>query len=926
MNINYTSFTRNFFRGMTLAVAALMFAPSASAKKWEFYKGLSTTDKENLLADTENWKDSGETNADDAGNPQSFCNAKDWRNAGLNDSTIMANGEPLEYLSGITFPNTNGFSSGSDFRVGVQTETLRPIFGFSDGYSRFRLCRGSMEIQLPKMKVGDEITVNFSSAAPSDKGGGRYLVSDDCELISGAPADKWADLTIYEVVFKVKATEEGADSVAPILKSTNGVDIYWIDAPGVVDEKIEDAKKVAFVVNDAISEGFDEAFDAMNSDMRLAPVKIQSTSTDVTLEDLQGYDVVVVSPFVGADDAMVPVLKSAVAYQPMLNLSAALLQQWGLGTVTASASGNITIAEDQLASELLDNVTVENGNVNIFSDANVMALTLGDYFANDKVIAKAGNAVAIHQHNATRNSYVGFPMPDIDNYGTPSNSYAVFASNVAYALAATKTAVKASGNPAIAQTPTSGMTTVSLSGNGSIYYTLDGSEPTTESTVYTSPIEITTDSLVVKAIQVIDGYLPSAVVNDTVVIKSYFSAPKILLTKEEKTTIVTFENVDKGAVVYYSFAEPFNADGSVNEKTFGALKGESIVLTEPTFIYAYAHADGKSKFISSDVVSDYVGINGINAENICLDEVAHFSADQVDWVTNVTEYNYDGTPMGSTPSGQYNYFGHGTNKGWNYYDKENPIETTETVTNDDGEEVTVVKTTYNPDPTALCYALSTTAPDWRIESRGQAMLLQTNGNANYVGNGAGAYAYDAPEGFLKGGLTRHNLLFRNNTSGDPLTGAIVSTKAFKAPFDIVTLSGCSGSTFVAQISTDGENWEDMAVLNTPKNLCSDGKNRYLARTRVAVEKDGDYYVRVIGNSGTGAAVFDIYIFNNGEESSKFEDQTGIENVISGEAAEVVATEIYSINGVRLAQPQQGLNIIRRVYTDGSVKVQKVIVR
>ncbi len=62
-----------------------------------------------------------------------------------------------------------------------------------------------------------------------------------------------------------------------------------------------------------------------------------------------------------------------------------------------------------------------------------------------------------------------------------------------------------------------------------------------------------------------------------------------------------------------------------------------------------------------------------------------------------------------------------------------------------------------------------------------------------------------------------------------------------------------------------------------------------------------------------------YLGDNGTE-------TDIENVESAIEAEVVSTTIYSLNGSILPAPQKGINIIRSVLSDGSVKVQKVLVR
>ena len=67
-------------------------------------------------------------------------------------------------------------------------------------------------------------------------------------------------------------------------------------------------------------------------------------------------------------------------------------------------------------------------------------------------------------------------------------------------------------------------------------------------------------------------------------------------------------------------------------------------------------------------------------------------------------------------------------------------------------------------------------------------------------------------------------------------------------------------------------------------------------------------------------VFDIILMNAGE-------LTGIKDTQVAEAAgKPVATQVYSLGGTQLAAPAKGINIIREVYADGSVKSRKVVVK
>lgn len=42
--------------------------------------------------------------------------------------------------------------------------------------------------------------------------------------------------------------------------------------------------------------------------------------------------------------------------------------------------------------------------------------------------------------------------------------------------------------------------------------------------------------------------------------------------------------------------------------------------------------------------------------------------------------------------------------------------------------------------------------------------------------------------------------------------------------------------------------------------------------------------------------------------------------------EIVRTEIYSLSGTRLPAMKRGINIVKEVYANGTVKARKVVVR
>ena len=72
-------------------------------------------------------------------------------------------------------------------------------------------------------------------------------------------------------------------------------------------------------------------------------------------------------------------------------------------------------------------------------------------------------------------------------------------------------------------------------------------------------------------------------------------------------------------------------------------------------------------------------------------------------------------------------------------------------------------------------------------------------------------------------------------------------------------------------------------------------------------------------------VYDVYLMANGENSKAY-DESVIVGITPAEGVTTARTEIFSINGARLQTLTRGINIIRRTFTDGTVKTQKVVVR
>lgn len=101
------------------------------------------------------------------------------------------------------------------------------------------------------------------------------------------------------------------------------------------------------------------------------------------------------------------------------------------------------------------------------------------------------------------------------------------------------------------------------------------------------------------------------------------------------------------------------------------------------------------------------------------------------------------------------------------------------------------------------------------------------------------------------------------------------------------------------------------------------QGHYLNKLQFEVGADGKVRIglsktEILGNDYEVVGAWHLYYLG------KSEGGEGIEEVES--AAPVLATEIYTLGGQRINVPQSGINIFRILRVDGSVEVQKVLVR
>lgn len=110
--------------------------------------------------------------------------------------------------------------------------------------------------------------------------------------------------------------------------------------------------------------------------------------------------------------------------------------------------------------------------------------------------------------------------------------------------------------------------------------------------------------------------------------------------------------------------------------------------------------------------------------------------------------------------------------------------------------------------------------------------------------------------------------------------------------------------------------------------------RFLTSEEIGPKYDSD----VITFDYNGTSPFYIGVANTNKEKgsdwtfvksfklSYVKSTTGIENINGEKAGDVVSTKIYDINGVQYNSLKPGVNIVKSVMSDGSVKVRKVVVK
>ena len=893
----------------TLTMLALLAVGSANAqglrKTWDFRNGFSTKTVNALKADQEEFGDNKywrnwEKAATDA-DQQHFWNAsKEAKNSAGYACTHNGGVEKvIEELDGLVLGMSDakkfvitydGAQAANEYYAEGKTPELGEMIPHGKSYVWLN---GKNETIKFNAEVGQTIKIGVESHAVN-KGKIGEARGISLSATGGTLTAKFEGNPVptYYTEYEWDLTGDPGAVAELTIKSTNGCHIYYIIV-GEGDDPNANKTKVSYLTNgDATQE---TAYQKLAANESLV-VKAMDAAT-VTADALKANNVTVISPSLPADHAAVSVLKEAMPFTPILNLNADLYAAWGYGE---KATGEPFALIKNLKSEIFadfvkdeDYIETDGLNGMTFDAAQLTGVKPGDYFKDDDILSEdvSGSIVYIHTHNPYHNGYVYLPQE--------ATSSAKLLANAIDMLKSSKAEVTQVSAPKIKLEYKNLNTNIVLSMAASnmpkphIYYTLDGTDPTTASAEYTDVINVTS-ACTVKAVAIAEGYTLSDVASATVEIFSQPATPTMSKNFEDGKTTVTLACATEGVDIWYNYS-------ATNDTTKSMKYAEPLVITAPVTLTAFAVVNRQ---VFSELATERVLVKDAVVRQ---DVIGHFDANATDWQSG----------SGST----IYYFSWGKNAASIYDTTKDPVSTT--TDPETGDE----KNVY-PEKDYEVYVPESETNVWEVMSKGQVMIWQSLSVGKDAGNAEGYNPETSGDIIDYAPITNNDIQFGGKTSGEPCTGAIQSLGKFQGPFNFVTYVGtAAGGENVGrmqlQVSADGSNWTnvgDEMVTSTVKRLWKGYVRSY--------EVTDEVYVRLVQvGGGSSVQIYDIYVLNYGEKSAELKAQydeeytTGIETVVD-KKAKAAATGIYNINGIRQQTLRRGLNIV--VMSDGSVR--KVMVK
>lgn len=756
---------------------------------------------------------------------------------------------------------------------------------------------------IPGVAAGEKIFVVYESHNKEEERG--FKATTDGVFIDGT-TDQTATSTISidTAVFCVQEYY-GVEGVDVTFQATAGIHLYRICVGQELfdDEPVVEKDKVAYIYDSGF-EGYDKAADMpldlityelpnRIENMELVEIDAAQADGSVTKDSLMAFEAVVVSGAMRKDNSMAQTVKEAVAYVPMVSLSPELYETWGYAKAVKTGMNTLYVDTTAAKSTLFEPSSAstrpyvdEDGNFSMFISGDGAAgydAPQGSYFANDSVLAWAGSTPVIHVHNMERNAYI--MVPYTYPMGEPDESFIDILPNAIKMVMQTKKAVVKTAKPTVTTTLKKLATEVKFdcsTPNTTYRYTTDGSDPATNGTAYTGPFLITEAGTIVKVVAQGDGYLPSDVVSsDPVEVKDQVATPVISVAQETGKSTVTIECATPGAEIYYNFS-------GVADPAAAELYLEPITMTQHSTVYAFAT---NYELVQSEVASCLVTVPG---ESVRIDTLAYMNS------------NDEAYPTGDIC------------KAFSYYTTEQAVDGAGQPLYDDlGNPI------YLPSDSVFYLDFGN---GWAVGSMGQRINNQTTAATAEVGTGVYGPLTIADHGATDGAMS----FLTTKSDTDPASAWLQSTVKLQAPFDVVvfmTGQGAYGDSNSLEllVSPDSAQWTSLGMFTTIEM-----KN--IERKVMSYEGSDNVYIKLrsvcdegMKSTAIRTMIFDLMVLNHGKLSEEYEDMvSGISNAQPD--GEIVRTEIYSLSGTRLPAMKRGINIVKEVYANGTVKARKVVVR
>lgn len=646
------------------------------------------------------------------------------------------------------------------------------------------------------------------------------------------------------------------------------------------------------IANDPI---FNNTVIAEKNSIAINIAKFTTASTD-TLAALEKYDLVVISEAMGSSHAFAKMMLGLVNRVPVLNFKSFLYKNtvwnWGAGanpTVPANVGGidKIRIDTASAGHELFVDVEVIDTTITMFRESagimnNLMqgyTATPNGFIAADKVFATVTGTTAtynaIHEHGAS-NKYLLIPISSDAMYVSDainlSDAAMQMINNAVYYLIKSKSSVLPALKPTFSLIYKNAETKVimtTLTPEGKIYYTTNGSVPTTTSSLYIDTLSITANCTI-KAFTAKQGFNNSTVDSIVVVVKTMAATPSISIAAVEGGKSVTISGAE-GESIYYT------TSGATPAAATATLYTGPFVIKRPSLVKAVAT---KADRLSSEIASKMVYVDNY----FLRDSVyvwANFNTQPSTWVWA-------------------NAAGRDTSAGdvFAKYPYTPPTDadpdlkpTLKTMNFNNGFMVGTLGQRINLQPTAVA-ATGSYSP-------------HTDGDAG---------ASDRAISFLT-----------TNAGSDPTTAYMTTTASYAGPFDVVVwFTGAKGNNALTEklqiaVSPTNDSTSTWTVLDTMTSI----SDRYIRKRIAYYDATTPVFVRFKSasdlNTNSNMMIFDVKLM--GQKSNP----VAIKNV-SNATKTIVSKRIYTVSGIEVSRPVVGLNIVRSIYSDGSVKVEKIMLK